>query len=174
MWYPTEYKFPLNDIVVYLLDEPVNNIDPIAFNRVADLPSEGFVGRAIGFGLTTHQGSAPDILMQVDVKVVADSVCYNHFTDLAVPESELICVQEPDAQGVCQGDSGGPLFATVGDELTLLAITSFTGVCGVDPSGFAATSHFQDFIDEVSENVVAGHLYVLVLTMCGIPARQTI
>jgi hypothetical protein len=45
------------------------------------------------------------------------------------------------------------LFANVGDTLTLLGIASFVGKCGASPSGFTATSHFQQFIDKVSENV---------------------
>jgi hypothetical protein len=158
LWYLTEYNFPFNDIVLYTWDEPVNNIDPIAFNRVADLPSAGSVGRAIGFGLTSDEGSESTILLQLDLNVVAASVCNNFFSGEDLSESELVCVRAPDGKGICQGDSGGPLFATVGGELTLLGMTSFGGTCGASPSGFTATSHFQELIDEVSGNVVAGHL----------------
>jgi hypothetical protein len=171
--YPTMYNFPFNDIVLYTWDEPVNNIKPIAFNRVEDLPSAGSMGRAIGFGLTTHQGSASSILLQVDLNVVAVSVCNDNFSGSPDhSESELVCVQPPEGLGICQGDSGGPLFTIVGGTLTLLGIASFVGKCGASPSGFTATSHFQQFIDNVSENV--GTCFVLVLTMCGLPAAQNI
>jgi secreted trypsin-like serine protease len=173
MWNPPNYNSPSNDFVVYLLDKPVDNIDPIAFNRVPDLPSAGSMGRAIGFGRTATEGPISDILLQVDLNVVAASVCTTYYSPVP-SESELVCVQGPDGKDACRGDSGGPLFTTVDGELTLLGISSFGGECSVAPGGFAATSHFQDFIDEVSENVVAGHINVLVLTMCGIPAGQTI
>jgi secreted trypsin-like serine protease len=142
------YAFPSNDIVLYTWDDPVTDIDPIAFNRNTDRPLIGSLARAIGYGRTTEGGSESNILLQVDLNVVAASVCNIVFNGPDLSESELVCVQTP-GKGICQGDSGGPLFGTVDGELTLFGSTSFGGVCGVAPSGFAAPSHFQTFIDEV-------------------------
>jgi Trypsin len=141
--YLPNYKFPNNDIVLYTWDNPVTNIVPITFNRNKDRPIIGSLAKTIGFGLTTDGGSESNVLLQVDMNVVAASVC-----DPDLSESELVCVQSPGV-GTCQGDSGGPLFGSLDGKLTLFGCTSFGDVvCGTF-SGFAAPSHFQTFIDKV-------------------------
>jgi secreted trypsin-like serine protease len=146
------YDFPFSDMVLYLLDEPVTNIDPIAFNRQASLPMPGTSVKAIGYGLTSSGGSAPSVLLEVNFEAVAELVCDEAFSGIQPSASELICVYT-SGKGICQGDSGGPLVTTVDGELTLLGVTSFGGAnaCGASPSGFIATSHHQtSFIDKVS------------------------
>jgi Trypsin len=147
-----DYAFPFSDMVLYLLDEPVTNIEPIAFNRQASLPLPGTSVKAIGYGLTSSGGSAPSVLLEVNLEAVAESVCDEFFAGIQPSASELICVYT-NGKGICQGDSGGPVVTTVDGELTLLGVTSFGGAnaCGASPSGFIATSHHQtSFIDNVS------------------------
>lgn len=145
MWslffYLNEYSFPANDVVLYSeykLSTPVTAVDPIPWNRMPSIPSIPSLGKAIGYGLTTDDGSTSDVLREVELNTVGDSVCTDFFVSSEQDQAELISVNS-DQRSVCQGDSGGPL--TVQDGSLLLGVTSFTGeTCGTTPQGFVATS----------------------------------
>lgn len=144
------YDFPLYDIVLYVLDAPVTNIDPIAFNRACDLPVIGSMAKAIGFGLTSDGGSLSNALMEVELEVQPASVCNDFYSGDDLSEAELVCVFT-QGKGTCQGDSGGPIVGTVDGVLTTFGVTSFGGTCAESPSGFIATSHYEtNLIKEVS------------------------
>lgn len=144
VFFSENYDFPVDDIVLYKLASPVTNIEPITWNRAASIPTIPSVGKAIGFGLTTDGGSAPSILLEVELDIVDDSVCINFFPPSGQDNDELVFVFTP-GKSVCQGDSGGPLVQSE----TLMGLTSFGGVCGQSPAGFAATSYHEEFIDQV-------------------------
>ena len=68
-----------------------------------------------GWGLTSEDGSFPDVLQSVDLKLLTNAKCekyyekYGHKTRIA--DSMLCAIGDlKGGEDSCQGDSGGPLF----------------------------------------------------------------
>ena len=145
--YPTNYDFPINDMVFYKL-QTATNVNPVSWNNNALTPLDGDVGTAIGFGLTSDDGDESSILLKVDLPAITTSECINFYGPDGVPDS-ITCVFDEDLEkSICQGDSGGPIITENG---VLYGVTSFSGTtCGATPSGFTRTSFFTDFMSKVS------------------------
>jgi len=100
---------PKNDVLLLRLNEPVDNMQPIALHRDASSLIIGQSLRTSGWGTTSFGGSTSNFLLFADVNYVSNIECqeaYNSF-DLIIPDSEL-CASD-DGKDACQGDSGGPL-----------------------------------------------------------------
>jgi len=99
--------------------------------------------------------SVSDVLKQVEVSVVSNSLCRKRW-DAAIPDG-VICfgdIFQPTYRDSCLGDSGGPALVANGDEWVQVGITSYgSSICGEGrPAVYTRTSAFNDFItSHVSE-----------------------
>ncbi|MBN6037954.1 trypsin-like serine protease [Amycolatopsis sp. 195334CR] len=112
---------PGNDIALLKLDKKVSE-QPI---RIAAAAGEtGTATRILGWGehCVDQNCGAPDVLQELDTKVMAASDCTNF------AEGQEICTgtDTPDAMG-CHGDSGGPQIKGRTGEWELIGATSRDG-----------------------------------------------
>merc|ERR1712077_92672 len=139
-----------NDIAIWELAEPLEMNDFVA---PVPLPepmkqSEGDC-TVSGWG-TLHSGdsSTPNVLMKVDVPVVADSTCKIEYP-FSIVES-MLCAGE-HGKDSCQGDSGGPMihFDESG-EASLVGVVSWGIGCGFyyKPGVYAKVAYYADWIEE--------------------------
>ena len=146
LYYPKDYDFPFNDVVLYKLRTPTQDVTPVVWNTNPLTPFTGDIGTAIGFGVTTPDGDASSILLKVDLPAISNVECSTYYRD-PTPVSISCVYAEGEGRDICQGDSGGPIITNTG---VLYGVTSYSGeVCGESPSGFTRTSYVNDFITKV-------------------------
>ncbi len=124
-----DYAFPVADLAVLELSEPVTRIAPTPINTTAD-PPFGTAGVIVGFGVTS--GVASDGGIKRAGAVVTGScpagiseqtsVCWSFDNPLGPPGTD---------SNTCFGDSGGPLLADLGAGEVVAGITSggLSGTC---------------------------------------------
>jgi len=102
---------------------------------------------ATGWGNTAWQGTSPNILQKVDVKIVAQQTCVNIYQFVHPITTRMLCFGE-NQKGTCQGDSGGPLNCNVGGKWYTYGATSFGVQCAgpTYPSATARISEFSSWI----------------------------
>jgi secreted trypsin-like serine protease len=145
MYYPKDFNFPSNDIVLYKL-RTATDVTPVSWNTNPLIPLRGDIGTAIGFGLTSDDGDESSILLKVDLPAITNLECSTFYFDTA--DSITCTYAQGQGKDICQGDSGGPIITNDG---VLYGVASFTGeVCGDIPAGFTRTSYMNDFITKVS------------------------
>lgn len=104
---------------------------------------------AIGWGMA--YGSSywyyPEILRQVNLPVVSNSLCNNSYsTDLL---SSQMCVGYSEGKDVCNADSGGPIVSKVDERWVHIGLVSYGRPCDSSFGWYGVytrTSGFVDFI----------------------------
>ncbi|HEU0113659.1 MAG TPA: serine protease [Thermomicrobiales bacterium] len=100
-----------HDVAVLTLDAPVPAAiaQPIALidSGGAGLDAAGQSAIAAGWGITTTDGDASNVLMEAPLTVLGDAACGANSTQL--------CTQVVGGRATCSGDSGGPLFVEVAE-----------------------------------------------------------
>ena len=88
---------------------------------------------ATGWGTTTFGGSASDTLRQVQLDILADSVCgsVTSYGSEFRPATMLCAGEVTGGKDTCQGDSGGPLVVPVDGTFRLVGDTSFGNGCAL-------------------------------------------
>ena len=117
-----DYRFPVADIAVMKLQEPVDAIPPTPINATQVVPF-GTVGTIAGFGRSG--GGNYDYLLKRYGHVVTNSCP----PDVSDETSLCWWYQNPigpagDDSNTCNADSGGPLFVDLGDGEVVAGITS--------------------------------------------------
>ena len=65
-----------------------------------------------GWGVTTEDGSSPDVLHSVDLTLLTNAQCENYGYSGDLVDSMICAIGDLEGgEDSCQGDSGGPLFA---------------------------------------------------------------
>jgi trypsin len=102
--------------------------------------------RAIGWGLTSFEGEASAVLLQVDMPLISNTNCQDSIGLPVTVTDRMICAdgtQQNPAADTCQGDSGGPLFAYIGAARAGLqtGIVSFGNDCAVNSGAYTRVSN---------------------------------
>lgn len=130
------------DYLLILLDTPVYNVQPLAWNANKSMPVVGTQVTVMGFGKIGYQDSAPIslTLLKTNLFILSDTVCLQRFGQYAgsVDLTSMICADDENPniiQSSCQGDSGGPLVAYPTDRsgnkyALLVGIVSWGIGCG--------------------------------------------
>jgi len=122
---------PKNDVLLLRLDEPVDNMQPIALHRDDSSLTVGQSLRTSGWGTTSFQGSTSNTLLFADLNYVSNNECQDAYDLIGwtVADSE-ICASD-DGKDACQGDSGGPLvyLDSSSGELLLVGVVSYGYGC---------------------------------------------
>lgn len=102
----------MNDVALLKLESEV------AFNefiQIACLPSEilpvNSTSTAVGWGLTSEQGSISDVLREVAITVYDGSYCKFTTDSIKNWDSQICAGDLSGKKDTCQGDSGGPLLS---------------------------------------------------------------
>ncbi|XP_057369715.1 trypsin-1-like [Daphnia carinata] len=126
------------------LPPPVTEFDPPA----------GTITTVSGWGKTSSGGSISNVLLSVDVPIVADADCNaayaGPFDPNPVLPSMLCAGGQPGGVDSCQGDSGGPLFTGTGADVVQHGIVSWGRASGCAladyPGVYTQVSYFLDWI----------------------------
>jgi hypothetical protein len=122
-----------NDVMLFQLNEPVNNAPVVRLNSDSDLPRLDSALTVIGFGTTSVAYFTPsNTLLGVDVYPVDPDTCAQHYNaTVTVDRKTMLCAghAQPNRDS-CSGDSGGPLLDKATGEQ--VGIVSFGRGCG-DP-----------------------------------------
>lgn len=142
-----------NDIALVFLREDVI-LGPAARPACISDAVEPQVGEpviALGWGLTSVDGSQSESLQEVTVRVTDPSVCrekYRYF-NLDISET-MICAADKD-KDTCQGDSGGPLLqADASGRIHAVGIVSFGIGCANPffPGVYTNVAKFAGWIEQ--------------------------
>jgi trypsin len=129
-----------NDVALIKLATPSKTANPLPLKETGE-ELAGQKARTIGWGATSFNGPASNVLLEVDLDVVSNATCQNA-NNLPIHPG-MICAGAP-GKDACQGDSGGPMF--IGN--THIGLTSFGDECA-KPGMFgvwARTSHYFNWI----------------------------
>jgi secreted trypsin-like serine protease len=144
------------DVAILTLKTPVkldDNINVInlpkacqSIDCLTGLVTPGTSVRAIGWGLTSFEGEASAVLLQVDMPLISNTNCQDSIGLPVIVTDRMICAdgaQQNPVADTCQGDSGGPLFAYIGAARAGLqtGIVSFGNDCAVNPGAYTRVSN---------------------------------
>jgi len=146
-----------HDIGLMKLSSPVNFTDyiqPICLASMNSTFHAGTTSWAAGWGFTQPR-SFPDILQEVDLKIVGNNECQ---CNLSFPITENMMCAGGGAGGkdTCQGDSGGALLTKMGSYWVQGGVTSFGFGCArrYSPGAYARVSQYQTWITmETGQNI---------------------
>ena len=117
----------------------------------ADL--QGTLVTAIGWGqadtATTYY--FPTKLRQLDLPVVANTLCANEYGTTLLSSQLCAGYGAGNGKDVCQGDSGGPLVARIDGQWVHIGLVSYGASCDPfkgDYGVYSRTSAFKDFISQ--------------------------
>nr|AAI07994.1 Zgc:123217 [Danio rerio] len=145
-----------NDISLMKLSQPVNfslYIRPICLAANNSIFYNGTSCWATGWGNIGKDQAlpAPQTLQQVQIPVVANSLCSTEYESVnnATITPQMICAGKAN-KGTCQGDSGGPFQCKQGSVWIQAGITSYgtSAGCAVGayPDVYSRVSEFQSWI----------------------------
>jgi len=112
--HPNYEKGNLYDYSVLTLCEEVaftENVSPVCLPTTSGIGSqyEGKDAVVSGWGHLSSGGSAPGVLMEVDVKTMSNSACCSNYSYKCEElTNQMMCAANPGKDS-CQGDSGGPM-----------------------------------------------------------------
>ncbi|XP_028643162.1 mast cell protease 1-like [Grammomys surdaster] len=103
-------KVNLNDIMLLKLEEQAEltpTVDVIPLPDPCDFINPGEMCWAAGWGLTGVTESFPDILREVELRIMHENTCEKHE---CYDDNSQVCVGSPTTlKSIHYGDSGGPL-----------------------------------------------------------------
>lgn len=103
----SSYDFALLQLVAPVNVPPVRVIDPAETQLVAP----AMLATVLGWGLTQEGGEPSDVLRQVSVPIVDQTICQLSYGQLVgqITDAMLCAGYASGGKDACQGDSGGPL-----------------------------------------------------------------
>lgn len=131
--------------------------ETVTLNNDRSTPEDDAKLMAVGYGLTVEGGSSTsEVLNDVEVNYVADSVCSEQYgTTTYVPELMFCAGVDGGGMDTCQGDSGGPIMDM--DTGTQVGVVSYGIGCarashnGVYARVSAVTEWIEEMVCELSE-----------------------
>ncbi|MDO8189129.1 serine protease, partial [Conexibacter sp. CPCC 205706] len=140
-----------NDIALLQLATPLTQpAMAIAGPGLEPLWPVGGTAHAAGWGAVAESGSYPTRMREVDLPLVADSVCAARYT--VIYAAQQVCAGNVESGGVdtCQGDSGGPLTVTdTAGRPVLMGATSYGSGCAFPgkPGVYTEVLGYRAWID---------------------------
>ncbi len=124
----------------------------------------GVTATTIGWGRLSEGGSASNLLQEVDVPIISNSLCSTNYSGVFDVLDVMVCAGFPQGgRDACAGDSGGPLLVPTGpgNTLQVAGLTSF-GLGCARPNAPGVYTRVSEFTDWVNETVGIGSYSVTV------------
>merc|ERR1712117_537771 len=119
------------DFAILELDEELTWTDKIRPACIPENDANDYVGvdaTVSGWGTLSSGGSIPEILQEVDVKVLANNRCGRYPNGQIT--ANMMCASATGKDS-CQGDSGGPLVTEINGRYTLIGVVSWGNGCAM-------------------------------------------
>ncbi len=152
-----------NDIALLKLSSPITiggsgatktGIIPLVPSNIGSLT--GINSWVTGWGntSTTSTGNYPELLNEVQLPIISNSVCNNALHYNGEITDYMLCAGIDPAGGkdACQGDSGGPLVVDNDGQWNLAGIVSWGYGCG-DPLNPGVYTRVSNYVSWVNTNV---------------------
>ncbi len=146
----TDYNFPVADVAIVKLAQPVTGIRPTPINETQS-PLSNTTGTIVGFGRTGGGASNNNYGIKRFGEVMTatctsgisntTSVCWEYANPIGAPGTD---------SNTCNGDSGGPMFINFGSGDVVAGVTSggSNSTClAVDRSYDTNVYHYRDWIN---------------------------
>lgn len=148
-WNPTSND---NDIALLQLAQPINDVTPVVLAQQSDAAifEPGDIARVMGWGAIWSSGPSSDVLLQVDLPIVAQETCNNVYGTIT---DRMICAGVPQG-GIdsCQGDSGGPLVVDDDSIWKQVGIVSFGLGCAA-PNTYGVYARVSELYAWIAQSV---------------------
>ena len=143
-----------NDISLLHLATPAPpELTPIHIIQDDDNDDAGVMSRVIGWGTIYFQGPISDVLLEVDVPIISNTICNDggHYNG-GITEN-MFCAGDIQNGGIdaCQGDSGGPVMVWVDDDhWEVVGIVSWGTGCALAnyPGVYTRVWNYVDYISD--------------------------
>ncbi|KFD49953.1 hypothetical protein M514_09167 [Trichuris suis] len=141
-----KYTFE-NDIALLLLGAVAaysNHVSPVCLPENGEALPRHVPCFVTGWGADGEYGKASNLLKQVEVPVLPQSMCWQN----ASPEKTLCAGFMRGKKDACLGDSGSALVCKIGKKYVQYGIVSFGHGCGKKhyPGVYTRVSHYVQFI----------------------------
>ncbi len=110
----------------------MTTIEPLALVDYAAQEAPGSSPGVAGWGTTSFEGSASQVLLQVTVPIQSYATCTasGAYSESQVLDDLNICAGLTECcKDSCQGDSGGPLYSQAGGVKRLIGVVSWGDGC---------------------------------------------
>jgi len=146
----------LYDIAIVQLDQKIEGLEDLVYNRKIGVPNPNEKVHVFGFGTTSEDvmDSFTDVPNRATLSVVNHGTCNNAdaWYNGQLENLKHLCASgdssEDPSQDTCLGDTGAPLLALVDGEYQVVGITSGGDGCGRSevPGFYTRTSNHWSFI----------------------------
>lgn len=149
-WDPTSND---NDIALLRLAQPIDNVTPLRLVQPSDAPifAPGTIARVMGWGAIASGGNDSDVLLQVDIPIVAQQTCNTAYGG-GITDRMICAGLAEGGKDSCQGDSGGPLVVNADATWRQVGVVSFGQGCA-DPNAYGVYARVAEFYAWVTERV---------------------
>ncbi|XP_052789016.1 plasma kallikrein-like [Mya arenaria] len=150
-----------NDVALILTREPIvfnDHTRPACLPDSSHTYTAGEVCYLAGWGSTRNTGDE-EVMNQVDMPILADSVCAGHWDDF-LPDTELCAGHENGGKDFCEDDIGSPLMCKDSNGAWYIqGLASSGGNCTLanEPGIFEDVSQYTDWVKGVM--TAAGYDY---------------
>ncbi len=157
--HPDYVDFFANDLALLEISVPSGQQPVILFSGASrqglELSLVNRMTTLIGWGLadTPTTWYYPSILQQVELPVVADSICNDTFGETLL--SSQLCAGYPRLKDACTGDSGDPMMLMVDGQWTHVGIVSYGADCLESEGIYGVYTRSSAFVDFIKQNVPA-------------------
>ena len=144
-----------NDIALIHLSNPsIQEPASLIFKDKMQALNSGNVLTVVGWGYLLEGGSSSDVLQQVDVEFISQSICNaSDWYDGAVTNNQFCAGIDIGGKDSCQGDSGGPIFTQVNGASVQTGIVSWGRGCARSkkPGVYTRIANYLSWINSVKD-----------------------
>lgn len=135
MWFEGIYDTPpMNDVAILKLDIPLvftNYVQPLCLPRADKIFAPNEECYVAGWGHTEWNGTQPDILREIKVRIVSREVCNLEQSYNGTIHNTVLCAGFPEGGiDACEYDSGGPLVCAKCGRHFAVGLVSWGDRCG--------------------------------------------
>lgn len=120
-----------NDVALWQLSSPVTGVSTVPIDGDGDFSAVGVISTVAGWGATREGGAGSDVLREVDVPVISNTLCNQQYGG-DITDAMLCAYVDGGGKDSCQGDSGGPLFVNKNSNPVLIGVVSWGQGCARD------------------------------------------
>lgn len=146
-----------NDIALLQLSgKAASNLTPLKLPTAAVMDQIGYPGAYVtvtGWGALREGGSGPDVLYEVSVPVVSNTVCNQSASYGGDILTSMLCAGfDRGGKDSCQGDSGGPLVGTYRGVVYSVGVVSWGDGCA-RPYKYGVYTRTLSYISWINSNL---------------------